>query len=505
MDNPTGVGELPSHWASDSRRLMAGATVLILVGVALLFLLSWLEARWLHAQPWNSAVWTEEVSISSDDAVDAWSRPLSIEQSLGDSIVVKLIQEDMVREARRRPAKPSTAPGKSTNPLDTAGLLNLDFLPRATLLMVDRPPSALEPVLVSGRLPIAGAREVLAGPLLSDRDVELEGVTFTVTGHLSPQASGFNKVYVLPMDSAMETLFLSAKGGKKGSFITDTRGRLESLIPELFDPATDVTPAVHGGPVQTRPYIAWGIWSALLLVATGSSILLMEACRPLSRLPIPVLSHAMQEVVLRPRLFKALLLVFFGGFFGAMALGLADTELNYFFTQYASHEFTEGGLKYVGDAYESGSIPRAAHATFFNNFVVQTLLMSTGASLVPPFFFGFLKIMLSFVVVGFAMAPLWTETAGGMTYHAITLGLELPPYILTGFGVVVWMGYIWGFFWSPVKVWYLGDKAVGQPIVEEAARQLPRGLMVLVGCTLVSGVFLYIAAWYEAVTLISFR
>lgn len=501
MDSPIGVGEMPSHWVAPSPRWLVGAVALVLAGVAILFLLSSLEARWLKTQPWSSAVWTEDYMIQTDDAVDAWSRPISIEQSLGDSVAVKLIQEDMVREARRLSAQPS----KSANPLDTKNLLNLEFLPRASMVMLDLPLSALEPVLLSGRLPVAGAREVLAGPLLSDRDVELEGFTFKVTGRMSPQASGFNKVYVLPRDPALEHVFLPALGGQKGRFVAETRGRLETLIPELFDPATETLPKVHGGPVQTRPYIAWGIWLALLLVATGSSVLLVEACRQLSRLPVPVLSHAMQEVVLRPRLFRNLLLIFFGGFFGAMALGLADTELNYFFTQYASHEFTEGGLKYVGDAYASGNIPQAAHATFFNNFVIQTLLMSTGASLFPPFIFGLIKIMLSFVVVGFAMAPLWTETAAGMTYHAITLGLELPPYILTGFGAAVWIQYIWGFFWSPVKVWYLGDKAAGQPIVEEAAKLLPRGLMVLAGCTAVSGIFLYIAAWYEAVTLISFR
>lgn len=501
MDSPNSVGEMPTHWVAPSPRWLVGAFALILAGVALLFFLSSLEARWLKTQPWSSAVWTEDCAIQSDDAVDARSRTLSIEQSLGNSVAVKMIQDDMVREARRLADRPS----KSVNPLDTKSLLNLEFLPRASMVMLDLPPSALEPVLISGRLPVAGAREVLAGPLLSDRDVELEGFTFKVTGQLSPQASGFNKVYVLPRDPALEHVFLPALGGQKGRFIADTRGRLEALIPELFDPAKETLPKVHGGPVQTRPYIAWCIWLALLLVATGSSILLVEACRQLSRLPIPVLSHAMQEVVLRPRLFRNLLLIFFGGFFGAMALGLADTELNYFFTQYASHEFTEGGLKYVGDAYESGNIPQAAHATFFNNFVVQTLLLSTGASLVPPFFAGLLKIMLSFVVVGFAMAPLWTETAAGMTYHAITLGLELPPYILTGFGIAVWVHYIWGFIWSPVRVWYLGDKAVDQPIVNEAARLLPRGLLVLAGCTAVSGVFLYIAAWYEAVTLISFR
>ncbi|MBL7648627.1 MAG: hypothetical protein JNK74_20825 [Candidatus Hydrogenedentes bacterium] len=501
MDSPLNSGALPSHWSSSSPRFLVIAIALVLAGVTLLFLLAALEARWLHAQPWSTAVWTEEVDIASDEAINAWSRTLTIEQSLGDSVVVKLIQEDMVRESRRLSARP----GRSANPLDTKSLLNLDFLPRASLLMLDLAPSRLEPVLASGRLPVAGAREVLAGPLLSGRDVVLDGQTFKVTGQLSPQASGFNKVYVIPMDPALEPHFLPALGGTKGRFIADTRGRLETLIPELFDPALESLPKVHGGPVQTRPYIAWGIWLALLMVAVGSSTLMLEICRRLSRLPVPVLSHAMQEVVLRPRLIGALLLIFFGGFFGAMALGLADTELNYFFTQYASHEFTEGGLKYVGDAYDSGDISRAAHATFFNNFVMQTLLLSSVASLIPPFFAGLVKIMLSFVVVGFAMAPLWTETAAGMTYHAVTLGLELPPYVLTGFGAAVWLQYIWGFLWSPVRVWYLGDKAVGQPIVDDAARLLPRGLLVLTGCTAVSAVFLYVAAWYEAVTLISFR
>jgi len=46
---------------------------------------------------------------------------------------------------------------------------------------------------------------------------------------------------------------------------------------------------------------------------------------------------------------------------------------------------------------------------------------------------------------------------------------------------------------------------LGEPIIQEAALQLPRGLIVLVGCTLFSGLFLYIAAWYEATTLILFR
>lgn len=496
---------MPSHWASGAPRLWKFAASLILTGLGLLFLLAFIEARWLAEQPWARAIWTEDYPIAAEGAITAWNRELSIEQSVGDSAFVRMIQDDLTSEARVQAARPPQDSSANASPLDTQGLLNLGFFPRASLLMLDLPASALEAILESGRLPVPGTGEVLAGPLLSARELVLDGQTFTVTGRIRAQASGFTKVYLLPRDPAMDTHFAASVGGKKGAFVEGGADKMDSLIPELADNTVDTLPRVHGGPVQTRAFIAWGVWLSLLLISIGASAGFTGCYRQLSRLPIPVLSHAMQEVVLRPRLLWGLHIVFFGAFFGAMGLGLLDTELNYFFTQYASHEFSDGGLKYVGDAYESGNIPQAAHATFYNNFVVQTLELSAGISLLPPFVFGLIKIMLSFVVVGFAMAPLWTETAQGMTYHAITLALELPPYVLAGFGAAVWAGYAWSFLWSPMQVWYLGEKASGLPIIQEAARQMPRGLLVLAGATLLSGLILYGAAWYEAVTLILLR
>lgn len=504
LDSPLIGGSLPSHWSASSFRSWVGSAILMLSGIGLLFTLAVVESRWLDTQPWSRAIWTEDYPIRHESALKVWSRQLSVEQSLGDSEFVRILQEDLMIDARAREAAPPTATGSTANPLETSALLNLDFLPRAWLLMLDLPPSELESVLESGRLPVAGAREVLAGPLLSSRELVIDGQTFTVTGTLRAQASGFTKVYVLPHDPTLEPFFQMGSG-KQGSFLADAEGKLESLIPELIDTTVELKPAVHGGPVQTRRDIAWGIWFALVLVASGASMAFMACYRHASRLRVPLVAQAMQEITIRPRLAWGLHFFFFGAFFGAMAIGLMDTELNYFFTQYASHEFKEGGLKYVGDAYASGSMPRAAHATFFNNFLMQTLVLSTGVSLIPPFFLGLLKIMFSFIVVGFAMAPLWTETAAGMTYHAGTLGLELPPYILAGFGAIVWAQRIWRFIWSPVRVWYLGEKAQGENIVGDAAIQLPRGIVVLSGCTIVSGVFLYAAAWYEAVTLILFR
>src|SRR5690606_5859400 len=103
-----------------------------------------------------------------------------------------------------------------------------------------------------------------------------------------------------------------------------------------------------------------------------------------------------------------------------------------------------------------------------------------------------------------AMAPLWSDTATGMTFHSVTLALELPPYVLTAFGVAVWAGSVLQFLWSPVRMWYLGRNAE-QDLIANSARQLPRGLLVLAGCTVLAAPFLYVAAWYEAVTLILFR
>ena len=476
----------------------------MLSGIALLFLLSFLEARWLREQPWSRAVWVEDHVVEMEGAVEAWSRELSIEQSLGDSVVVRMIQEDLLREVSLQEARAPKSDDGVDNPLDTTGLLNTDFFPRAHLFMLALPPSDLEPILASGRLPEPGTREVLAGPLLSDRDLVLDGQTFKVTGTIHPQAAGFTKVYLLPAPS-IGTHFPSSETWKRGTFFADTTAIWEALNAEFGGENAEASPTVHGGPVQTRPVIAWGVWFGLLLVAVGASIASIAGYRRLARLPIPVLSHAMQEIVIRPRLIWTLHAVYFGGFFGAMAMGLMDTELNYFFTQYASHEFSEGNLKYVGDAYESGNFAQAAHATYHNNFVLQTLELTALISLFPPFVLGLVKIMLSFVVVGFAMAPLWSGTAAGMSYHAITLGLELPPYILVGFGAAVWAQCIGRFLWSPMKVWYLGDKAASEPIIQDAARQVPRGFLVLAGCTLLSAVLLYVAAWYEAVTLISFR
>lgn len=508
MADDAGVDGMANPVPPASRIPWLASIGLIAAAVITLFILASIEAAWMRSQPWSNAIRTEGYVIEDSAAIGAWSRELSLEQSVGDSQVVQYIQHDLIRMAAQESARQDGGArdaGPAPNPFDTARMLDLSYLPRATLVMLELPVTELEPLLLSGRLPEAGKREVLGGALTSDRDLEIDGDTFVVVGRLRPQVRGFVKTFVMPADDAMRAYFTESAGGKQGSVAPDGLGRLKTLVPELFDAAVTEKPVVDIGPVPTRAVIAWGIWLSLLAAAAGASLGFIALYRRLAQTRIPLLAMTMREIVLRPRLIWGLHLFLFGAFFGAMFIGMRDPELNHLFTEYAAHTFTDGGLKYVGDAYQSGSIIRAAHATFHNNYVVQTLLLSAGSSLVVPLFLGVLKTLASFLVVGFAMAPLWTETASGMTYHVLTLVLELPPYILASFGVSVWSLTVCRLVWAPVRVWYLGDKAVGQPIIEEAAIQLPRGLLVFAGCTLLSGVFLYIAAWYEAATLILLR
>ncbi len=469
----------------------------------MLFVLDGLEARWLKSMPWHDAIRTVDYQIDDPDAIPVWSWELTAEQSVGDSNLAQLVQNDLLRMIDLEKKSPERL--KEESPvvaMSSTDMLDESLLPKARIVMFDKDASVFAPVLASGRLPVAGKRELLAAPLVSDRPLEIGGNTYTVVGRLHPHVSGFVKTFVMPADPTIRQELDSTLSGEQGSVHLQGVEKIATLIPEPEEEA--IHPVVYGGKPMTRSDIAWGVWFSLLLVAIGATVCFMTLFRYLTRWNLGFLNVALQEIEKNRRLLWGLYLGLFAGFFGAMALGMQDVEMNYLFTEFASHEFTEGGLQYVGDAYKSGNIPRAAHATFRNNFVVQTLMLGAIPSL-AILGIGVLKTLASFVVVGFAMAPVWSGTASGMTYHALTLALELPPYVLAAFGMLTWAIAVFDFLWAPVKIWYMGDKAKGIPIMENALKRLPQAFVVLLGTVTMAGVFLYLAAWYEATTLILFR
>lgn len=489
---------------SAAMHMLAGI-FLILVAILALVVLAALERRWKAGIPWHDAIRTLDVSLEDPDAIPVWSWELSPQQSVGNSEIAQAVQQDLLDKIAINKVAPERLREESpVVAMSSSDMLDESLIPRARIVMFDRDAALFEEVLDSGRLPVAGKRELLAGPLVSDRDLQIGGETYSVVGKLHPNVSGFVKTFVMPRDDATREALTLTSTPSIGSVHLHGASRLAELVPGMDADTRARVPVVYGGETLTRLDIAWGVWLSLLVVATGAVWSFMALLRLMATRNMGFLNSTFQEVAQHSYYLWMLYLFLFGGFFGAMALGIRDVEMNYLFTEFASHQFSKGGLKYVGDAYLSGHIPNAAHATFWNNFVVQTLLYGALPSQIL-LGIGALKTLASFIVVGFAMAPVWSGTAMGMTYHAITLALELPPYVLAAFGMLVWAHAVASFFWSPVRVWYLGDKAHGVPVIQDAARRLPRAFSVMAGTLLISGVLLYIAAWYEATTLILFR
>ena len=126
----------------------------------------------------------------------------------------------------------------------------------------------------------------------------------------------------------------------------------------------------------------------------------------------------------------------------------------------------------------------ATLATLRQNYLMGTCLYSVLPSLVIPFA-GLLKNLVSFLFVGFIMAPLWTGSAVQNTYHSITLTLELEAYVVVSFAICV----------LPVRV-FEGIRR------GEWASQYMAGFRVLGSAVILVGIMLAIAAAYEATTLI---
>ena len=180
-------------------------------------------------------------------------------------------------------------------------------------------------------------------------------------------------------------------------------------------------------------------------------------------------------------------MLMYGAFFGMMTFGYTQPIAQMWMSNFIVSQFEQGSVAYIGEAYESGSIPRAAWATFFNNYVIQTVLMTVLISLVLPMI-GILKTMLSLIVVGFGMAPTWAGMTGMYTFHSITMTLELEAYIFACICVV--------FFWGNL---------VAGAMKNEFLAGLKRSIQVLMSGTLLAGIMLALAALYEAATLILAR
>jgi len=320
-----------------------------------------------------------------------------------------------------------------------------------------------------------------------------------VVGRLHQGVSGFPFAYLVPRHPAMAAIFEDSPETIEGFLIEDGLLRLHELFGEdaaeaavdfmddvdaVDDEEAESEALLLGGRARTRLNFAWAVVAALMITALGGAIahisLFLRWADNAPRMLRPVL----RAIAAHPALFAFMHLLLYGLFFAAMAQGVTQPVLNYRAADYIGSIFTEGGLSYIGDAYASEEIVRAAAATFFNNYVVQTIGLTFGISIVP-LALGVVKTALSFVMVGFVMAPVWTGIAAGYSFHSITMVLELEAYIVACFVVVLW------------------TRRCFRAMYENRVMGEMRENFALYGSGVVlTGLMLALAAFYEAATLI---
>ena len=238
--------------------------------------------------------------------------------------------------------------------------------------------------------------------------------------------------------------------------------------------------------IRTPANVFWTTLAGLMLVAAAGYSMATRLCLRRGGARGTLLGPLFREVALRRGLWNGLHSLLYILFFYAMVGGFALPEANYQVIHYVTDIFSKSGdLSYVGDAYASHDILRAAMATFNNNYVQQTLVMTFLISLlgIP---LGVLKTIGSFLLAGLALSPIWVDGASGYIFHSATMAMEFEGYIIACFAVLVWTIRVYRTLFVPgARMREFGD-----------------GIAVLFAAALASGMVLAVAALYESATLI---
>ncbi len=449
---------------------------LVLAGMFVIMLMAWIEHGTTPVDEWTDAlVATQGPPLWEDDVYPAWFHRFHHTELPEDFPMLAALED--------------TRGGQ-----DAIRGLGLDR--HEIFAAVDIPPEAWEQLLDSGRPPEPGEPEVLAGELTRYDSFEFLGETWRVTGAIRPDVAPFVFAYLAPLESAPDPPEAGFTEGwiAPGGF---QRLNTDEPRPETAGDA-DEEAAEHEEDEEQEPReflqdssrastgVAAGVIAGLIVAALGGTILQVRLIQWLGGFQIPVIGAFLGEAARRPRLLWGMHIFHYALFFGPMLLAIMHPLANLRLMSAVQATFREGDLAYVGQAYISGNILHAAGATFAHNFLYATVLTAILPSLIIPFW-GVLKNMLSFTLVGFVMAPLWHGSAAPYTYHSLTMILELQAYMI-----------------AAVAVCFLPMAFVQGLRNDRPGRGLGRGLNLIMGGTIVVGVQLAIAAFYEAFTLIQF-
>ncbi len=449
--------------AASPRRGYAGPLIGVLVGMAIILAAGYYEKLLDKDAPWRDAILVPNAPMPAghDEAfIPVQVRRLSAAPGEYPWL-------DMLREI--------------PDPDGVLAKLELDKRERVVCLASNTP--GLQGLLASGRLPEPGADEALAGDLALEDSFVLDGRTFRVVGRLARSVGSLVYAFVVLDSEKIMPLFTAEAGATEGWI--DPEGLKHAAENEhYFD--TDPPPPIVGGMTRTAPSVGLAIVMGLIVVAFAGSVFQVRLMRALGESAEGILTPVLRSLLEWPKLLGSMHVLLYGVMFVCMALAFMLPVANVHLASLVRDEFASGQLSYIGKAYESGNIIKAAEATFQQNYLVATLMMTFAPSLIIPFF-GLFKNLVSFAVAGFVMAPQWTEAARDLSYHSITMTLEMEAYIVASFAVVLFPVYV-------VRAAFRGEEGA-----------FGRGLSIMGSGAILTGLMLFVAALYEAATLILFR
>jgi hypothetical protein len=298
--------------------------------------------------------------------------------------------------------------------------------------------------LQSGRLPAAGRNEILAGAKIEPRDTLIVGgQALKVVEVLKPGVALFAESFLVPPDDANNRLFPAAVPSVFHSWLVrvsaeelrnaGVRNRLEEAFPSekyAWVAAEDR--------LEPRAYYLY--LSGLAIFFLGGSGAFIALFRWLAgKVASPVLSGPLLEMKARPGLVWGVHLVFFGLVTaGALLISKAPEVQVVLLGKVRQALASKSGLLgTVGQAYLSGSIARAAVATFAVNFLLGSLACVTIPSILLPGS-GVLLAGVRALAWGLILAPAMRTMALVTLPHSVTTLLEGEAYILaTIFGLLI--------------------------------------------------------------------
>jgi hypothetical protein len=345
--------------------------------------------------------------------------------------------------------------------------------------------------LASGRLPVANAGEVIAGPDVStSTDLRVGDRSLVIVGQLKPDFLLFSRSYLVP--NAAQGWELLPDSDSTVSPVTiiqlppdDEKSHSAGELEKDF-PADKYALVQAEERLPDRTFYLYLAGLALLLLGGSGALIGLYGWLG-SKISVRWLAAPLLEVRNRPRLIWGVHLVYFGLVivtaiwiherpnFQSLLLSLINQALT----------SKQGALAPVAAAYQSGSVVRAAVATFVVNFFAGTLLMITLPALIVPGS-GTLIPFCRSSLWGMLFAPSFASLAFAFLPHSGTMLLEGAGYILaTFFGLL-----------APVHF-------CERSLKTDPMTRYGRGLILSLQGTFWVAVVLAIAACYEAVEVIA--